>query len=107
MINVCSCKVIEQQQQQNIYKVKTDSVYIYEKDSIYIENNKDTVFVSKYKYLTKERLKTDTIIVTDYKTITKEVKVKPKFLVVCTILFWLLILIAVLFVLVRFLYLKK
>lgn len=45
--------------------VKIDSVYIYQKDSVFVEKRGDTVFLNNYKILFKDRLKIDTIRVVD------------------------------------------
>lgn len=50
-------------------KVKTDSCYIYERDSVRVEVAGDTVRMERYIYRYRDRIKTDTLIRGD--TITR------------------------------------
>lgn len=57
-------------------KVYRDSIYL--KDSIYIREKGDTVYVDKFKYLYKEVNKTDTFYVSHTDTVTKVVEVEKE-----------------------------
>lgn len=66
--------------------VRLDSVYfnreyrdsIYMKDSVFVREKNDTVYVDKFKYLYKEVNKTDTFYVSHTDTVTKVVEVEKE-----------------------------
>lgn len=82
---LCSCKStkyiqvpVDRVHTEYIDRLKHDSIYIYDKDSIFIEHKGDTVFLNKYKlkYIYRDVYKRDTIAKVD--TITKiQVVEKP------------------------------
>lgn len=57
-----------------IHQLKRDSIYL--RDSVYVREKGDTVFVDKFKYLYKEICKTDTFRVERTDTITTVVEVE-------------------------------
>lgn len=76
---------------------KLDSVYLYERDSIYLEKSKDTVYkeVFKFRYKDKLILKHDTIYQDNTIEKTNTIKYIPKFYKVCTIAFFILLLLII------------
>lgn len=85
-----------------VYEVRQDSVMQY--DSVYIKEKGDTVYLYKYKYIDRIRLKHDSIYVARIDTITKvEVKEVEKrlnlvdriFLKIGGMFWWLLVLLLI------------
>ena len=66
MSTICSCRSVKY---VPVETVRTDSIYInqvqrdsiYRRDSIYIRDKGDTVWVEKYKYLFVDKLRHDTL----------------------------------------------
>ena len=73
---------------------KLDSVYFYERDSVYLDRTKDTIYkeVFKYRYKDKLILKHDTIYQDRKIENTQIVRYVPKFYSVCTWGFFILLL---------------
>ena len=64
---------------------KLDSVYLYERDSIFVHENRDTVFVERWKTRYKDVLKIqmDTVIDTKTDVQVHRVEVTPRFAKFC------------------------
>ena len=64
---------------------KLDSVYLYERDSIFVHAKKDTVFVERWKTRYKDVLKIqrDTVIDTKTEVQVQRVEVTPRFAKFC------------------------
>lgn len=84
-----------------------DSVYIYERDSVFIDRWRagDTVYITKEKWLTRYKDKEvavhDTIYRDREQVIVQEVKYIPKFYKGSTIALWILIASVVIYVVIR------
>lgn len=80
---ICSCRSV---QYVPVETVRLDSIYInkvqrdsiYERDSIYIRDKGDTVFVEKYKYKYIDKFKRDTMYVTKVDSIQVPYPVEKK-----------------------------
>lgn len=88
-----SCKTrtvyipVENEKTEYIYKSFRDSVHLY--DSIFLKEKGDTVLLTKYRYMYRDRIRTDTIYRTDSIQIPYKVeiageaqKVYPKWLII-------------------------
>ena len=64
---------------------KLDSVYLYERDSIFVHEKKDTVFIERWKTRYKDVLKIqrDTVIDTKTEVQVQRVEVTPRFAKFC------------------------
>ena len=64
---------------------KLDSVYLYERDSIFVHEKRDTVFVERWKTRYKDVLKIqrDTVIDTHTEVQVQHVEVTPRFAKFC------------------------
>ena len=64
---------------------KLDSVYLYERDSIFVHEKRDTVFVERWKTRYKDVLKIqrDTVIDTKTEVHVQRVEVTPRFAKFC------------------------
>ena len=64
---------------------KLDSVYLYERDSIFVHEKRDTVFVERWKTRYKDVLKIqrDTVIDTKTEVQAQRVEVTPRFAKFC------------------------
>lgn len=64
---------------------KLDSVYLYERDSIFVHEKRDTVFIERWKTRYKDVLKIqrDTVIGTKTEVQVKTVEVTPRFAKFC------------------------
>ena len=64
---------------------KLDSVYLYERDSIFVHEKRDTVFVERWKTRYKDVLKIqkDTVIDTKMEVQVQTVEVTPRFAKFC------------------------
>ena len=64
---------------------KLDSVYLYERDSIFVHEKRDTVFVERWKTRYKDVLKIqrDTVIDTKTEVQVQRVEVAPRFAKFC------------------------
>ena len=62
---------------------KLDSVYLYERDSIFVHEKRDTVFVERWKTRYKDVLKIQRDTVIDTKTEVQRVEVTPRFAKFC------------------------
>ena len=64
---------------------KLDSVYLYERDSIFVHEKRDTVFVERWKTRYKDVLKIqrDTVIDTKTEVQVQRVEVTPRFAKFC------------------------
>ena len=64
---------------------KLDSVYLYERDSIFVHEKRDTVFVERWKTRYKDVLKIqrDTVIDTNTEVKVQRVEVTPRFAKFC------------------------
>jgi hypothetical protein len=72
----CSCAKTVYLPVENIrteYKTKLEKDSIYLRDSIFVRQTDDTVFVVKYKYLYKTQIRVDTIIKVDSINVPYEV----------------------------------
>ena len=70
---------------------KLDSVYLYERDSIFVHEKRDTVFVERWKTRYKDVLKIqrDTVIDTKTDVQVQRVEVTPRFAKFCYWWFWI------------------
>lgn len=50
---------------KDVYKTKTDSVFVYKFDSIFVQKRNDTVFIERFKDKYIYRFRTDTVARTD------------------------------------------
>ena len=64
---------------------KLDSVYLYERDSIFVHEKKDTVFVERWKTRYKDvmKIQRDTVIDTKTEVQVQHVEVTPRFAKFC------------------------
>ena len=103
MLSLVGCKVQEPCIPTEVVRdsirteYKLDSVYFYERDSIYLDRTKDTIYkeVFKYRYKDKLILKHDTIYQDRKIENTKVVRYVPKFYSVCTWGFFILLLLTI------------
>ena len=87
----CSCKTVAPCIPETItvdsvrVEYKLDSVYLYERDSIFVHAKKDTVFVERWKTRYKDVLKIqrDTVIDTKTDVQVQRVEVTPRFAKFC------------------------
>lgn len=87
----CSCKTVAPCVPETITRdsvrveYKLDSVYLYERDSIFVHENRDTVFVERWKTRYKDVLKIqrDTVIDTKTEIQVQRVEVTPRFAKFC------------------------
>lgn len=82
-----------------------DSVYLYERDSIYVNAKAETVFIDHWKIRYKDVIKIqhDTIIDTRHETQVQEVRYVPKFYKVCTWIGCICVALLVLWIAIKFL----
>lgn len=76
---------------------KLDSIYLYERDSIYLDRTKDTIYKEVYRYRYKDKLvlKHDTVYVDKKIENTEYIKYTPTFYKVCTWGFFILLLLTI------------
>ena len=87
----CSCKTVAPCIPETItidsvrVEYKLDSVYLYERDSIFVHEKRDTVFVELWKTRYKDVLKIqrDTVIDTKTEVQVQRVEVTPRFAKFC------------------------
>lgn len=78
----CSPRIIEHTtiQRDTVYKVRTDSVAVLQRDSVYIREKGDTVYIYKERLRYRDRVKIDTVRLVKVDSVTvervKEVKVE-------------------------------
>lgn len=78
----CSPRIIEHTtvQRDTVYKVRTDSVAVLQRDSVYIREKGDTVYIYKERLRYRDRVKVDTVRLVKVDSVTvervKEVKVE-------------------------------
>lgn len=78
----CSPRIIEHTtvQRDTVYKVRTDSVAYLQRDSVYIREKGDTVYIYKERLRYRDRVKIDTVRLVKVDSVTveriKEVKVE-------------------------------
>lgn len=67
------------------FEYKLDSVYLYERDSIFVHEKRDTVFIERWKTRYKDVLKIqrDTVIDTKTEVQVQRVEVTPRFAKFC------------------------
>ena len=70
---------------------KLDSVYLYERDSIFVHAKKDTVFIERWKTRYKDVLKIQRDTVIDTKTEVQQVRYVPKYYRFCSLAFWIVV----------------
>ncbi len=76
---ICSCSTkyipveVEKVKKEYITTFQVDTCYV--KDSIFIKEKNDTVYLEKYRYLYKNKVSTDTLIVSDTIPIVEKVEV--------------------------------
>ena len=68
---------------------KLDSVYLYERDSIFVHEKRDTVFVERWKTRYKDvmKIQRDTVIDTKTEVQVQRVEVTPRFAKFCYLWF--------------------
>ncbi len=108
---VSSCKVqsISCSHENDSVRVekRIDSVYIYERDSIYVDRwrSNDTVYLTTEKWLTRYKDKIveihDTITTTKTETIVQTERYIPKFYKGSTIALWILVVVIVVYIVIR------
>lgn len=87
----CSCKTVSPCIQETItidsvrVEYKLDSVYLYERDSVFVHEKRDTVFVERWKTRYKDVLKIqrDTVMDTKTEVQVQRVEVTPRFAKFC------------------------
>lgn len=78
----CSPRIIEHTtvQRDTVYRVRTDSVAVLQRDSVFIRERGDTVFIYKERLRYRDRVKVDTVRLVKVDSLTvervKEVKVE-------------------------------
>lgn len=78
----CSPRIIEHTtfQRDTVYKVRTDSVAVLQRDSVYIREKGDTTYIYKERLRYRDRVKIDTVRLVKVDSVTvervKEVKVE-------------------------------
>lgn len=95
----CSCKTVAPCIQETItidsvrVEYKLDSVYLYERDSIFVHEKRDTVFIERWKTRYKDVLKIqrDTVIDTKTEVQMQEVRYVPKYYRFCSWAFWIVV----------------
>lgn len=82
---------------------KLDSIYLYERDSIYLDRTKDTIYKEVYRYRYKDKivLKHDTIYKDKAVENIEYVKYVPKFYSVCTWGFFILLLLVIVITVIK------
>ena len=101
----CSPKIVTQIQKEYLHDtlkvIQKDSVYLEKLDTIKMFQKNDTIFLEKIKwrnsYQIKELHDTTKVVQVDIKEKEIPVKYTPKFFKICTISFWILILLLILF----------
>ena len=91
-----------------VYRWRSDTTYIHERDSIYVDRGRDTVLITRWREKVVEHIvnNTDTI----YKDVEKEVLVKetetviPPYYRRCSWVMWILIAMIVLYIAAKILY---
>ena len=92
-----------QTQKSDSIITKTDSCYVYEKDSIYIDRGSDTIYVERVSVRYRDRLRCDTMIRSDTMIVSqlemveveKEFNTLQKSLIGSGIVLWLICLIII------------
>lgn len=87
----CSCKTVAPCVPETItidsvrVEYKLDSVYLYERDSIFVHEKRDTVFIERWKTRYKDVLKIqrDTVIDTKTEVQVQRIEVTPRFAKFC------------------------
>lgn len=87
----CSCKTVAPCIQETItidsvrVEYKLDSVYLYERDSIFVHEKRDTVFIERWKTRYKDvmKIQRDTVIDTKTEVQVQRVEVTPRFAKFC------------------------
>jgi len=114
LLSLMSCKTIQYvpvtEYRDSIHLVtKYDSIRFVERDSIYIREKKDTVFVERWKTIIKERFRdrTDTVKVTEIQEIPVPVNVEipaelNKWQKTQLRGFWLFLLVGVVYIAIKF-----
>ena len=67
---------VESVKTEYINKMSIDSIYLY--DSVYLKEKGDTIFMEKYKYSYRDRLRVDTVIQKDSIRVSYPVIVEKK-----------------------------
>ena len=72
---------------------KLDSVYLYERDSIFVHEKRDTVFIERWKTRYKDVLKIqrDTVIDTKTEVQVQEVRYVPRYYRFTSWAFWIVV----------------
>ena len=72
---------------------KLDSVYLYERDSIFVHEKRDTVFIERWKTRYKDVLKIqrDTVIDTKTDVQVQEVRYVPRYYRFTSLAFWIVV----------------
>lgn len=87
----CSCKTVAPCIPETItidsvrVEYKLDSVYLYERDSIFVHEKRDTVFIERWKTRYKDviKIQKDTVIDTKTEVQVQRVEVTPRFAKFC------------------------
>lgn len=87
----CSCRTVAPCIPETItldsvrVEYKLDSVYLYERDSIFVHEKRDTVFVERWKTRYKDvmKIQRDTVIDTKTEVQVQRVEVTPRFAKFC------------------------
>lgn len=95
----CSCKTVAPCIQETItidsvrVEYKLDSVYLYERDSIFVHEKRDTVFIERWKTRYKDVLKIqmDTVIDTKTDVQVQEVRYVPRYYRFTSWAFWIVV----------------
>lgn len=86
---------------------KLDSVYLYERDSIFVHEKRDTVFVERWKTRYKDvmKIQRDTVIDTKTEVQVQQVRYVPKYYRFTSLAFWIVV--AILLIRLAWLIAKK
>jgi len=79
-----SCKAVsvpvEVHKDSTLVQFRTDSVYIYNRDSIFIKEKGDTVFLERWSIRYRDKVVKDTVQVSSTKEVPVEVKVPTRYI---------------------------
>lgn len=98
----CVPQVEYVKQDSIITRMKIDSVSVIERDSVFIDRAGDTVYLTRYKYIYKDRItnQTDTIYQDRVREVvqTETIRYTPAYYRWCSWILWLIVIAALLYV---------
>lgn len=85
-----------------ITRIKTDSVSVIERDSVFVDKAGDTIYLTRYKYVYKDRItnKVDTIYQDKVREVvqTQTIRYVPTYYKWCSWILWLIVIATLLYV---------